>query len=86
MLPVSGPGLVLLLLAKDGKRTHSLCFFPSHATLHLSKCTFIYLFPPSLSFLVPFLMPWTQKIERVCAGPVLYKPVLFSGNKKGNFK
>lgn len=47
--------------------------------MRLSKCTFIYLFPSCVSLPLSFFMLWTQKKrERVCAGPVLYKPVLFS--------
>lgn len=41
----------------------------------------LYLFMPPLLFLSLFPLPCygPKKREQVCAGPVLYKPVLFSG-------
>lgn len=72
------PGLFFFFLfffflqSKDGKRTHLRCFFPSHDTLHLSKYTFIYFFPPSLFLsLIPFSCCGPKRSKRVCAGPVL---------------
>lgn len=83
------PGLFFFfffsLQSKDGKRTHLRCFFPSHDTLHLSKYTFIYFFPPfSLSFPYSFFMLWTQKKQAGLYRPRSVEgcPALWWGNKK----
>lgn len=78
LLAHSGPRLVFLQLANDcgggggAGGGHSLCFFPSHATTHLSKCAIIYLLPPPSSCSSPsfpyFFMPSTLKREPLCTG------------------